>query len=774
MKRQLCALLLLLALLLTACGGAESPQVQDSGPWYTVDYHLLEIPEEGLLDLCVSGDRIWCSCDQNEKNVLRTWALDGSDARSFGDWKLPEELLAALPEGAKVSYYGLMMLLPGRSGTVLGIGFVSYDVPDPENPIRMSDGSSIASMKWESREFALCMDAEGTVQFSYMLPEDYSYFRPACDSEGNLYLPLDSPDRILVIDSSGKVIQTIAIPGKLAHITSMADGGVAAVLYGNNGLDLQPVDLSTGTLGKSVSIQGQISAAVYPGALGWDVLVNTGSLLYGLNLDGEQGPVLTWLNADLDGNKLIGMAADPAGESAIALFSPVRSVSTSEENAVARITRTDQPPAQEKTVLTLACMGLDSKVAELVLHFNRTDPDYRIEVIDYSAYNSSAAPNAGYTLLNADIVSGKVPDLFATEDLPVRTYASQGLLEDLWPYIDADTELGGRDALMLPVFEAMSQGGGLYEASPSFYVNTVLGPRELVGEHMGWSMAEFQAAWAQMPEGALVMEPWMTRRNALTISICMRLDDFVDRKNSTCRFDSEEFRELVRYTELFPVESALDPSDTRQNYQRVIDRDQMLISSYLYSFGSVTAETDFLGDQAVYVGLPGASGNGSAFDISAGLAMSADGKHKDVCWRFLRLLLDKDQQIKGANGFYSAFPTNRRAFETLLAREMEAEYETDWEGNYLLDANGEKIPKSRGGRSVGENGRVIPIYPMTQEQADALMDLINTTTCVRYWDGYVIDIVTEEIGAYYAGDRSLDTACVNIQKRVQIYLEEQK
>lgn len=767
MKKRLCALLLLIALLLSGCGQQTEP-TEETGPWYRANYHRLDLDELRVIDLCASGDRIWVSGSVDEDSVLVSFALDGTDETSFGKLALPEELREKFPEEIKDLSVTLSILLPGPEGGLFALGFASYDTPDPDDPIYMSDGSTRPSWRWESRQFALCLDRDGEARFVYLLPEDYSYLRPVCDREGTLYLPLSEQESILVIDTAGQVLHRIPVPGSLSQLTRSAEGSVLAALYSTGGMDLCTIDLERGKLDKMLSFQGRLTETLYPGAFGWDLLVNTGSLLYGLNLDGEQGSILTWLNADLDGNTLVCLTEDPESEGLIALFSPSRQLGSAGENGVARIVETDHAPAQDRTVLTLACMGLDDKVADLVLHFNRTDPDFRIQVIDYSGYKDS-----GYTRLNAEIVSGNGPDLFATRDLPVRTYARAGLLEDLWPWIDGDRELGGREALMLPVFEAMSQGGGLYELSPGFWINTVIGPRELVGEHMGWSMEEFLEAWSKMPEGATIEEPWRTRQSALTTSVCLRLDDFVDRKQAVCRFDSEEFRELVHYTELFPLESKADPSDDRNAYQRVVDRDQMLIDSFLNDFDSVKRETDFLGDQAVYVGLPGASGNGSSFEVLGGLAMSANGTQKEACWRFLRLMLDKEQQLEGAESFGTAFPTNRQAFETMLEREMKVEYETLPDGSFVRDKDGNKIQKARGGRQSGKNGQIVPIYAMTQAQADALMELIDTTTCVRYWDDALMDIVTEEIGAYYAGDRSLDEACARIQKRVTIQLREQ-
>lgn len=49
--------------------------------------------------------------------------------------------------------------------------------------------------------------------------------------------------------------------------------------------------------------------------------------------------------------------------------------------------------------------------------------------------------------LTMEIAAGKIPDLFYTAILPINRYAGKGILEDLWPYIEKDAELGGRGGL---------------------------------------------------------------------------------------------------------------------------------------------------------------------------------------------------------------------------------------------------------------------------------------------------------------------------------------
>ena len=54
------------------------------------------------------------------------------------------------------------------------------------------------------------------------------------------------------------------------------------------------------------------------------------------------------------------------------------------------------------------------------------------------------------------------------------------------------------------------------------------------------------------------------------------------------------------------------------------------------------------------------------------------------------------------------------------------------------------------------------------------MALIESTDCVRSWDDAVMDVVFDEIGDYYSGEKTLEQVTAAIQKRVTLYMEEQK
>ena len=130
---------------------------------------------------------------------------------------------------------------------------------------------------------------------------------------------------------------------------------------------------------------------------------------------------------------------------------------------------------------------------------------------------------------------------------------------------------------------------------------------------------------------------------------------------------------------------------------------------------------------------------------------------------------------------------------------MTEEYQTDENGNVVKDENGNpiRIPKMTyyttdtgsgvtfgaatvpaastvviGGTVVNDDGS-ISIYAMTQEQVDQILDLINATTAVYGYDESILNIISDEAAAYFAGEKSLDDTANMIQSRVNLYVAEQ-
>ena len=63
---------------------------------------------------------------------------------------------------------------------------------------------------------------------------------------------------------------------------------------------------------------------------------------------------------------------------------------------------------------------------------------------------------------------------------------------------------------------------------------------------------------------------------------------------------------------------------------------------------------------------------------------------------------------------------------------------------------------------------------MTQEQADELMQIINSTHKISRYDENISGIIGEEVEAYFAGQRSVQDTANMIQSRVKLYVNEQR
>ena len=131
-------------------------------------------------------------------------------------------------------------------------------------------------------------------------------------------------------------------------------------------------------------------------------------------------------------------------------------------------------------------MGLDFRVQTAIREWNMQNPQCPIEIVDYSVYASGDDKRASTMKLTADIVAGNLPDLYdfslSSVDtvLSSATFARRGLLEDLYPFLDADPELS-REDLIPGVLSGMEIKGSLYEFVPQYTLVTTLASTNVVG-----------------------------------------------------------------------------------------------------------------------------------------------------------------------------------------------------------------------------------------------------------------------------------------------------
>lgn len=590
----------------------------------------------------------------------------------------------------------------------------------------------------------------------------------AMDGEGRCYV--NGGVGILVLDRDGTELGMVEAPG--AYFTSVLclKDGRPAVLNQGMSMTLRGIDPETLELDDSLRcvLPGLSGRTVSTGGGDYDLYYTSGTNFLGCRLeDGTTETILNWLNADVDSASVLNGAwvlADGRILTTENLFTPQYGVPGEEPDLVI-LSQVPASSIPEKTVLTLATVNMDFNMQSLVTKFNRSDPDFRIEVRDYAQYTSQDDPNAPYTKLAAEIMAGNVPDILDLSGMPQGKLGARGLLLDLLPFLEADEELNG--ALFESVLNAVKTDGKLYRTVGSFQLISAVGASSVVGDTPGWTLAEMNAALKTMPEGCEPFNHEMTRNQIFNAVLTMELNKLVDWEKGECYFDSPLFLELLDFAAQFPESVEFDPLTMEDEPTRIASGKQMLAVGNIYDFNSFQMYNAYFGVDTTWIGFPMSEGVGSEFQIiDGGYGITSACAHPEAAWRFLRKIFTKDYQLS-----LNPFPINREAYDVLLEKAMTPTYMRDENGNILLDASGEKIEMPKNHWPVGS--QIVDFFALTQEEADQLMDLIQRTDCLRSMDQTLLQKITQECQPFFAGQKAAEEVARLLQSKISIYLSEQ-
>lgn len=428
-------------------------------------------------------------------------------------------------------------------------------------------------------------------------------------------------------------------------------------------------------------------------------------------------------------------------------------------------TYVDPADIQDKAVIVLAGNWINSDVKKRVIEYNRTSQEYRIVTKEYSAYNTYEDYSAGITRLNNDIITGNMPDILINNEynsLPIENYIAKGLIADVGKLIESDEELSQVE-FMQNVFDAYSVDGTLYYVVPNFEVYTMVAKESLVGDRTSWTMEDMQQVLAGMGEEATAFGD-TTRDSFMYMVMRYCGNQFVDVSTGKCSFNTEDFISMMEFANTLPQEISYD-DDYWMNYDwsaeqsRYRENRTLLYSANLYYFPDIAMILNgYFGEPVSFVGFPSESGNGSYLQSSTTYALSAKSKNLEGAWDFVRYYLTEEYQKE-----VGYFPVNKALFTELSKDAMERPY---WE-----DENGEKQYYDN---TMTINGENIVISPLTQEQLDQVVEFIESVNNRYYYNESVSNIVNEEMGAYYSGQKSAQDVANIIQSRVQIYVDENR
>ena len=787
---------------------------------YKADYLDLTMPDgvQYLNQICAAGTTLYASVGIQGEEIVNTDPTTG-ETWSYYNTRLsmltidPDtgtctELtnldLPQVPEGAEgsVDCYNMIGSDDGTLWMLVNVYATQYELPDDFDPNTDS--------KWNypstdiNGSYLMHIAADGSTIASLDLSDtnnednedgmsgNLSSF--AVDAAGNLYV--SDYNNIYVLDAEGNVqfkLDGSQYNGSLCRLNAQQVG----VMWYNytddvnasdeNGQYFVPIDLETKDWGEKVKLPSNVWS-IFPGDDAYDFYYAYNNNIYGYAAKTDtKEKLVDWLACDVDTNNMSGYAM--LSDSRVAALMQDWSTDPTTYQLIV-LHRVDASEIKEKKVLTLACMYLDWNLRSMIVEYNKTNDEYRINVVDYSEYATDDDYNAGVTKLTTEIISGSVPDIFLTSNLPIDKYAAKGVIADLNTFMDGGNGLS-RDYFVPQVMSALEKDGKLYELPTSFSVQTAYALSSIASQYDTWNVAAVQDAMTQLQEGATVFSNGWTKNTALSNCLSRNLSAFVDWTTGKCEFDSEAFQQLLAFCNSFPAETsdgdgaiayapsadiAVDDAMWDSDATRITNGKQLMSTIGMYSFDSYIWNVYAIRDKITFTGYPTEDGSGSSFELQMPMAISSVTKYPDAAWDFVCSIIKKMNTID-ENNYYYGFPISQAAFDAEMTDIMTEQYQLDEKGEQVdWDGDGEPDKAIRGSYETMENGETVykDVYALTQEDIDQILGVINSTRSVYDYDQEILDIITDEVAAYFAGDKDVQTTASMIQSRVNLYVQEQR
>lgn len=413
-----------------------------------------------------------------------------------------------------------------------------------------------------------------------------------------------------------------------------------------------------------------------------------------------------------------------------------------------RLTRWIPAGEQEIVTLKMAVYGDSMVISNLVNSYNRVSTQCRIDVVNYSSFNTSDNPRQGVEQLHLDLVNGEGPDIIELSSFYPNFYAAKGILADLEPFFEADEELSLED-LNSAMVDLGTFNGGFYELSPSFCLYTTACDKSIA---KGKLTLEAFSAMAEEYGMAALFGPTMTRGQFL--ENCLALDcGLVDYENAQCTFDREVFIEMLKLSSQLPDQpgegsGGLIDSYTGQSMLALMELGTDTVGMVCY------LDKIFSGD-AQFVGFPVQKGSGTAAIPSCRFAICGISANPGAAWDFMRFLLS--DTVQNDRQLTPGLPIVTAAMENRLT-ELAQHYQDD---KMIFYASVDGTPVE------------ISPRPADERTLDKIRIMANQMDAIAQVDGSIMEIIMREAEKYYAGQISAQDAGTNIQSRVSIYLAEQ-
>lgn len=629
--------------------------------------------------------------------------------------------------------------------------------------------------------------------FGDMDDQTYLYLNHLQPVGDTVFLAME--DGIYTVDPEMTALKEVKL-SDLSYVNTLipCDGGIYASYFTASDYTQRfvHIDAATLTVGAPMDIPSRISNYLSDAMESetYDVVYKTSVGLCGYDIASDtETELLNWVNSDLNPANLSDTYITPSGV-VYALLNKYENDTRTVQ--LLKMTRIPDEEIVEKYMLTFGCIYIDYDILDAIVDFNRTNDEYRITVLDYSAYNAEENEwTGGVTQFSNDIIAGKIPDIIQiSEDMPMDSYASKGLFADLRPFMENDPVFASDD-LYENILDAFSVNGMLYRIAPSFTVRTLAAKSSLAGENDGWTMDEMNAAINKIEPGSDPFGGEVTRMEFLGALCASVKDQFIDPKTGACSFSSPEFIKILEFAKTLPEQNIWDTTnwdEVGEDFYLDMEtryRDSRTLLYHLY-LGNYTTfwevQQGMFGEPVSLVGYPNENRQGATIYPSTVFAISSQSLCQEGAWAFLsEYFAERKAQDSGNQYEFSIF----RSVNRKLAEQALAYHDNYWYEQHLENSNGAFEGTAVMPDTANEEGskktwtfwignQQIDIGMMTEEAVARVDSFLESLSQCYQYDKAMMNIIMEEASAFFAGQKTAEEVAGLIQSRVSIYAAESR
>lgn len=438
-------------------------------------------------------------------------------------------------------------------------------------------------------------------------------------------------------------------------------------------------------------------------------------------------PILRWVDEGIDKNAIHNIAISKNG-------SIILSLEEDDKYVIKKLSSINKKQENKKE-LVLACVGLNSVMRAQILGYNNDSSEYKISICDYTDEEDP------YQAMNLDIMAGKKFDIICLDGLYTQNYIKIGLLEDLSKYVD-------KNEYVQSYIQAIQSENAIYQVSPYFSVQTIIGKTDDVGADNCWTSDEMIDFFEDNIKTRGIL--FYDESDLLRTFLWSGMDCFFINKEQDYYFESDMFSRTLKFIGDYQMYAMKNDKEVD-----IPSTDMLYGGELLLLKGSLSSGDDYrmyktmFNSEITAKGYPNNKNSGNYMELGMPIAICSKSNHKEEAWRFISDFFEDDVQYEMKE---YGFPVKQNVLERLY---------DEW----CNDDNDLSL-------TIGGKEKKIP--QMNKDDVNELDKIINSSNQLRAYDRELINIIQEESMLYFQKQQKIEDTIMHIKKRVNTYIEEKK